>query len=188
MNTLVYFLYRRRTAFLGLTPLALLLLARPAPRLFWTGLPLVIAGSAIRFWSAGYIRKLDSLITAGPFAMCRNPLYVGSFLIALGYITMCGRLELWIAGPVLFWAFHGGAIVYEEGLLRERYGDAFKAYCARVPRLVPRFRRGGEGKFSIKQAFANDEPRSMAATFGFVAVFALVSYMNDLAPARLLFE
>ncbi len=171
-----------------MTPIALLLLARPDPRLFWIGLPFVIVGQAIRIWSAGYLRKMDTLITAGPFALCRNPLYVGSFLIAVGYFTMCGRLVVWIAGILLFWLFHGGAIVQEERLLRERYGEAFRAYCERTPRFLPRLRHmPGEGEFSFELAMANDEPRGAFATAIFVAIFAVISYLPNFAPASWLF-
>lgn len=189
--------------FLALTPVVLLLLARPVPRLFWSGLPFIVAGSAIRIWSAGCLRKLNSLTTDGPFAMCRNPLYIGSFLIAVGYFAVCGRVEVWVAGTVLFWLFHGGAIAYEEKLLRDRYGESFADYCRRTPRLVPRLRRlrdsaaiAGAGQsedsaqdmgFSLDQVFYNNEPRSVLGTLVFAAVFGIISHFPDLAPARWLF-
>ncbi len=189
MKSVVYFLFRRRTLFLTVAPILMLLVAKPTPRLFWTGLPLVLVGETVRIWSAGYLMKLDRLATGGPFALCRNPLYVGSFLIAAGFLTMSGRLDVWIIGTVLFWLFHGGAIVYEEGLLRERHGTEFDEYCRQTPRLLPRLRRtAGDGSFSVRQAAVNREFRSALGTAAIAALFGIAAYLPVLVPARLLFN
>ena len=140
-------------------------------------MPLVIVGEAIRIWSAGYITKLSGLITAGPFAMCRNPLYVGSFLICLGYLIMCRRLDVIILGSILFWVFHGGAVAYEERLLAEKFGQVYEDYRRSVPRFIPCFsRRTGEGSFSLKQVMANDEHRSVIAALVLVSMFCFMAY------------
>ncbi len=76
--------------------------------------------------------KLDRLTAAR--LPCAETSYIGSLLIAAGS-HVCGRIDVWIIGTVLFWLFHGGAIVYEEGLLKERY-------CViRNMRLTPRILR-----------------------------------------------
>lgn len=182
-------MFRRRTFFVALIPVVLLLLADPSPKLFWIGLPFVVAGEAVRIWSAGFLTKLRCLVTDGPFSLCRNPLYLGSFAIALGYFIMCGRVELMAAGVVLFWAFHGGAIIYEEKLLRELYGEEFVAYCSRTPRFLPRCCGGGSLRgFSLKQAFANDEPRTAFGTVLIVGLFGVLAYYPNYAPLRWLFR
>ena len=179
---LVYFLFRRRTFFLFVAPIVLILIARPTPRTFWMGLPLVVFGELIRVWSAGYLSKLSSLVTAGPFALCRNPLYVGSFLISVGYFFMCNRLDVWIAGVVLFWLFHGGAVAYEEKLLRDAFGEEFARYCRVVPRFLPRLRGlKGHGSFSMKQFMLNNEYRGAMATAVLSALFGIIAYRPDLA-------
>lgn len=157
--------------------LVLLVIARPTPAAFYAGLPLVIAGELIRIWSAGYLTKLSGLVTAGPFALCRNPLYVGSFLITLGYLIMCQNAVAIIVGVVVFWLLHGGAVAYEEGLLREYFGEDYARYCREVPRFIPRpHSLLGQGDFSFGRAMGNDEFRSAALMVIFVACFGVMAF------------
>lgn len=156
---------------------ALVFFARPTPAKFWVGLPLVVLGELIRVWSAGYLTKLSGLVTAGPFAMCRNPLYMGSFLMSLGYMTMCNRPSVLIVGVILFWTLHGAAVAYEERLLRDKFGDDFKNYCKRVPRFLPRLSKSdGEGGFSFEQMMSNEEYRGAATAALLLTVFGLMAF------------
>lgn len=155
----------------------LVFVAKPTPGAFWAGLPLVALGELIRVWSAGYLTKLSGLVTAGPFAMCRNPLYIGSFLMSLGYFVMCSRTDVLIIGTVLFWILHGAAVTYEERLLREKFGDDFANYCKIVPRFLPRLSGyKGQGSFSFRQVMANDEYRGAATAALLLTVFGLMAF------------
>ena len=109
----------------------------------WTllaGLPLAILGEGIRTWSSGVIVKNRELATEGPYALVRNPLYVGSFVMGLGLAVMSGSPVLVALMAVLFPLVYGGLIRKEEKYLLGAYGQAFRDYCARVPRFVPSFR------------------------------------------------
>lgn len=157
--------------------LGLLVVAKPTTAVFWAGLPLVALGEAIRVWASGYLTKLSGLVTAGPFAICRNPLYVGSFLISLGYFVMCNRWDVLIGGIVLFWVLHGAAVIYEERLLVEKFGEDFAEYCRNVPRFLPHPRRlAGQGDFSFGQVKANDEHRGAAGTALILAAYAVMAF------------
>ena len=159
----------------------LVFVASPTPAAFWLGLPFIIVGELIRIWSAGYLTKLSSLVTSGPFAMCRNPLYVGSFLISLGYLIMCNRPVVLAIGVVLFWILHGAAVAYEEGLLREKFGEEFEDYCCKVPRFIPRLSRlSGQGRFSIGQVMSNEEYRGVVTAALLSTVFGLMAF--DMIP------
>ena len=68
-----------------LVGVAVVVLARPTPLSLALGLPLVVLGEAVRVWASGHIEKTKSLATGGPYAHSRNPLYVGSLLLALGW-------------------------------------------------------------------------------------------------------
>jgi hypothetical protein len=158
----------------------LLLVANATPGSFWIGMPIVVVGELIRVWAAGYLSKMSRLVTAGPFAICRNPLYIGSFFISAGYFVMCNQPVLWILGPALFWLFHGGAIAYEEGLLEAKFGDEFRDYCKSVPRLISIPRSlSGHGEFSMEQLMRNNEYISMAGCLLTVGVFALLAYTPE---------
>lgn len=168
---------------MSVASITLLLVTRPAREAFWAGVPLVVVGEMIRLWSAGYLSKLRKLVTAGPFALCRNPLYVGSFLITSGYLVMCGRLDAWIIGIALFWAFHGGAIAHEERLLGKKFGGQFRVYCQSVPRFIPRLRSlRGEGEFSLRMLLRNDEEWGLVAAAAMTVLFGLRAYHSAFSP------
>jgi len=157
-----------------IAPFILLFLAKPTGKSLICGIPFVIVGEVIRLWASGYLTKLSAIVTAGPFALCRNPIYIGTFFISLGYCVISNRLDLLIIGMLLFWLFHGGAIVYEERLLRAKFGQEYEDYCESVPRLIPRLRRKpGSGSFSIQQIIYNNEFRGAASTLLMMGLLVL---------------
>jgi len=163
----------------------MLIVARPTREGVLFGLPFVVVGEAARLWAAGYVTKLSKLVTAGPYAMCRNPMYLGMFLICLGYFAMCGRLEVWIGGAALFWLFHGGAVLHEERLLADRFGEQYARYCRRVRRFVPRWRGlVGNGTFSWRQLVMNNEHLALAATVIICAIFIANAYSTEPSPLQ----
>lgn len=104
---------------------------------FW-GFWVALAGEGLRTWASGTIRKNEELATGGPYALTRNPLYLGNFLIGLGVAIMGGRLLFVILLAIAFLPVYRALILKEEKRLLERYGEAFRDYCRRVPRFVPR--------------------------------------------------
>jgi protein-S-isoprenylcysteine O-methyltransferase Ste14 len=99
-----------------------------------------VAGAALRFWSTLYIggRKRVMLVADGPYSLCRNPLYVGTFLIALSAAVMLESLTFTI-GIVLGAVFYALATVpAEERYLTEQLGEPYRRYCRAVPRFFPR--------------------------------------------------
>jgi protein-S-isoprenylcysteine O-methyltransferase Ste14 len=110
------------------------------------GVLVVAAGEAIRLWAVHHIGaisrtrsdRLGPLIDTGPFALVRNPLYLGNILLWLGF-ALSARL-FWLAPIiVVLLAFEYHAIVrWEETLLAMRMGDAYLDYTTRVPRWIPR--------------------------------------------------
>lgn len=161
----------------------MLVLGRPTLRSMVIGIPLVVAGEAIRLWASGYLIKLDELTTAGPFALCRNPLYAGSFITSVGYFAMCNRLDIWIVGIVLFWLFHGGAIAFEEKLLRQKFGQDYENYLAAVPRFIPRpGPLSGNGSFSFAQLLCNREYRGVIGAVLMIVMLFIKAGTGALLP------
>ena len=109
----------------------------PQPVAIGLSLVLVIPGLALRGYASGYVKKNRELTQTGPYAHTRNPLYLGSMLIAAGFAV---ALQSWLVALVLAVGF---AIIYipviaaEEQFLRQTF-PGFDAYCRRVPRLIPR--------------------------------------------------
>ena len=112
-------------------------LAKPGPRSILTSVALVAAGLWLRGYAAGYVKKNMELTTTGPYAYTRNPLYLGSMLIAFGFSAAAGSWIIFTALAVLFAAIYGPTIQSEEAWLREHFAE-FEEYARRVPRLLPR--------------------------------------------------
>jgi protein-S-isoprenylcysteine O-methyltransferase Ste14 len=117
-----------------------LVLARPIPHSIVAGGIVAAFGLLVRGAASGHLRKDEELATTGPYASTRNPLYLGSAFLAVGFI-IAG--DSWWAGltvGVYFAVFYYAVIRNEEADLRKRFGAAFDAYAARTPLFFPAFR------------------------------------------------
>ncbi len=112
-------------------------LARPTPLFIALSLALVIPGIWLRAYASGYVKKNTELTMTGPYARTRNPLYLGSMLIAFGFALASRSIWIAVALVVLFAIIYAPVIRSEEAFLRSRF-PGFDAYAARVPRLLPR--------------------------------------------------
>lgn len=112
-------------------------LAHPGPHFLAFSLLLVIPGLLLRAYASGYVKKNAELTTTGPYAHTRNPLYLGSMLIAFGFAL--GARSIWIAVAlaVLFAVIYIPVIRSEEEYLRSVFPN-FDRYAVTVPRLLPR--------------------------------------------------
>jgi protein-S-isoprenylcysteine O-methyltransferase Ste14 len=161
-------LFRHRTSLP--VPLALLLLlvpadGPPAAGPAAGGAALVAAGESLRLWGVRHIgtisrtrtERLGPLIETGPFALVRNPLYIGNIALWAGF-AIAARLY-WLAPlVVLVLAFEYHAIVrWEEQLLEGRVGETYREYAARVPRWLPRSRRSRVASLERPAPFAWSE-------------------------------
>src|SRR5271170_6410869 len=111
--------------------------ARPSNVSLAWSLLLVVPGLLLRAYASGYVKKNDELTMTGPYAYTRNPLYLGSMLIAFGFALASRSIWIALALAVLFAVIYIPVIRSEEAFLRSKF-DAFDAYVARVPRLLPR--------------------------------------------------
>ena len=145
--------------------LLVLYLARPTPQSLALGLPLVALGEIVRLWASGHIEKTQVLATGGPYAHSRNPLYVGSVLLALGLALAAA--SLWVAGAVIlyFAAFYPTVMREEADFLRRKFPDEYRAWEAAVPVFLPRLTPGGPrlSRFSWQRVRLNKEWRTALA-------------------------
>ena len=112
-------------------------LAEPTWKTLLLSLLLVVPGVWLRAYAAGYVRKNAELTRTGPYAYTRNPLYLGSMMIAFGFAVGAASWIIFIALAVLFAAIYIPTIQGEEGYLREHFAG-FDEYAGKVPRLLPR--------------------------------------------------
>lgn len=114
------------------------LLAHPRPAWLVAGALVGLGGLALRGLAAGYLRKHEGLATAGPYSRTRNPLYLGSSMLAAG-LAVAARS--WAAAAVVaayFLVFYPATMRSEEVELAAEYGAAFREYAARVPLFWPK--------------------------------------------------
>jgi protein-S-isoprenylcysteine O-methyltransferase Ste14 len=145
--------------------LAVLALARPTPLSMALGMPLVVAGEAIRIWASGHIEKTQKLATGGPYAHCRHPLYVGSLLLALGVAV--GSASVWVvlAVAAYFLAFFPSVMREETNFIAKKFPEEFAAWSAEVPPFWPRLTPGGprSSRFEWGRVSLNREWRTVLA-------------------------
>ena len=156
--------------------IAYLWLAHPSATSILAGSAIAAAGLGIRALASGYVRKNEDLATTGPYAYTRNPLYLGSIVIAAGFAVMARSWIVVVALAAMFLAIYLPVIRGEEGFLRERFPQ-FAEYERRVPRLIPRlgelFRRSSDsGSGFCKTLYL--QHREYNALAGTLAVMALL--------------
>ncbi|HHL71815.1 MAG TPA: isoprenylcysteine carboxylmethyltransferase family protein [Bacteroidetes bacterium] len=164
--------------------IAVLILADPTAQTLLVGFAIALLGESIRIWgvrhAGGATRTTSgagasSLITHGPFAYVRNPLYVGNFLLSGGLVIMSWAWMPWmlIVFVAVFALQYSMIVSLEEEELHKRFGDEYREYCEQVPRWIPRLRPFKEHDV---------EPASLARTlkvedntlFSFAAVTILL--------------
>jgi hypothetical protein len=109
----------------------------PKPAAIAWSLALVLPGVWLRGYAAGYVKKNRELTQTGPYAYVRNPLYLGSILIAAGFALALLSWVVALALACMFLLIYVPVIASEERFLRVTF-PAFADYCRRVPRLIPR--------------------------------------------------
>jgi protein-S-isoprenylcysteine O-methyltransferase Ste14 len=111
--------------------------AKPTALSMMIGLAFIIPGLAIRALASGHVRKNEQLTTTGPYAYTRNPLYLGSLILAAGFAIAALSWLIGAAVLLLFLAIYLPVIRGEEAFLREHFSE-FAEYARQVPRLMPR--------------------------------------------------
>jgi protein-S-isoprenylcysteine O-methyltransferase Ste14 len=113
-----------------------LLVAHPNAISVAIGSLVVAAGLAVRAVASGQLRKNEELATSGAYSYTRNPLYLGSILIAIGFAIAARSVWIWVLIAVFFVVIYVPVMRSEEAFLRSTFPD-FEAYARRVPRLLP---------------------------------------------------
>jgi protein-S-isoprenylcysteine O-methyltransferase Ste14 len=147
--------------------------AQPSARSLAYGLPISVAGLALRAWAAGHLAKNQRLATGGPYAHTRNPLYLGTLIVAAGLAVACRSASLALLFAVVFLLVYLPVIQLEEQHLRTLFPE-YAEYARQVPTLLPRPRRigwPGHSRFSRQLYWKNQEYQ---AGLGFLAGAAVL--------------
>jgi protein-S-isoprenylcysteine O-methyltransferase Ste14 len=114
-------------------------LARPTLVSIVIGSCVAFAGLSVRALASGHVEKNEVLATSGPYAHTRNPLYLGSIILAVGFLIAARSWWLPLIAAIMLIFIYVPVIRSEEAFLRTRFPE-FDDYTAQVPRLFPRIR------------------------------------------------
>lgn len=203
------FFFRYRNQAFPLIILALFVFAVPPSELFqskaleqakdFVALLIALSGLVLRATVIGYayIRRggqnkkvyAKNLVTEGMFGVCRNPLYVGNMLIYTGVFLMHGDPFVVVAGIALYAFMYQCIVLAEEAYLEEKFGDGYRAYCADVPRWIPRFSKFSEATegmaFNFTRVIIKDYSTIAATliTLSLVEIYEYIVLPNPLQYA-----
>ena len=155
------------------------------------GIVLIALGELLRVWADGYVghvkvnwtqkwrgdQKIGSLVTGGPYAFVRHPLYLGTFLIGAGFCVIGGNLWASLGALAFFLTVYRSKMVKEEALILGELGAPYLAYQAAVPRWVPTRRRyaARQGQWSWQGIAASKEWKTVI----WITVLLIVFYFRE---------
>lgn len=140
------------------------------------GIPFIIAGELIRLWANGYAIKSEKLTTSGPYAFVRHPLYLGTMLLAVGFIVLLKIYYVGSALLVVMAVVYAGTIRKEEKMLEGRFRE-YAVYRSKVPAIVPMappYRGGEKWGFSFERLIRSQEYKPLL----WIAVLVIVFYLK----------
>lgn len=148
--------------------------AKPQPVSFLFGLSLILPGEGLRLWAAGHLSKNREVTTTGPYAYVKNPLYLGTFLIMIGFCLLAGQWIILAAGLIVFFIYYVPFKKKREAdRLREIFGAEWDEYDRSVPDYIPRFfpyERRGKHLWEWARVLSNSEHETAAITLIGVAI------------------
>ncbi len=188
------FVFKNRGLLLALPAAALVAFGKPSGLSILLGVPLAVAGELLRCWAVGYsgvttrhdVVTAPKLVTAGPYAYVRNPLYLGNFITAAGFaVAFTGnnaapaRNALVFGSLAAMFAVYAAIVPHEEGFLRKQFGEAFDRYCERVPRVVPQLEPLPDGNGAWQGSVVATAERHTFTIFGaMLALLALRAFKS----------
>ena len=148
--------------------------ARPDRLSLAVGAAVAAIGVFLRAMASGHVKKNQELATTGPYAYCRNPLYLGSIIIAIGF-AIAAR-DVWVAVGIiaLFVAIYVPVIRSEERFLRQHFAE-YESYTQRVPLLLPKtlWFAGLTSGFSRKLFFQHREYNALIGAAAMLAALVV---------------
>jgi protein-S-isoprenylcysteine O-methyltransferase Ste14 len=148
--------------------------SRPSALSLALGLPIALLGLAARAWAAGCLYKDHELAIVGPYAYTRNPLYLGTLVVAAGLAIAARSIWLGLLFAVVFAFVYLPAIELEQQHLGDLFPE-YPAYAARVPMIIPRLARSKQTSQAFRWA-QYKKNREYQAALGFAAGAAWLIY------------
>ena len=146
---------------------------------FLPALAVSVFGEAIQLWCFASLQKNQVLAAHGPYALVRNPMYLGRYFLLLGMLMLLTNVWLLAAFTIVYYFYMVNRVRREEALLGPTFGDAYARYCAQVPRFLPRLSAQREGRiayFDWATLVRNHGLRNLAQVAAFYALAGYVVF------------
>ena len=130
-----------------------IIFSKPLPVTLLVGGLVALIGLAIRAWASGHIQKAKVLATSGPYGYTRNPLYLGSFILGVGFTIAAGVWWLALVFVALYLGIYLPVMRVEEDDISRIFGREFDEYRRHVPLFIPRFRVWQAYRHEIRSCF-----------------------------------
>jgi protein-S-isoprenylcysteine O-methyltransferase Ste14 len=168
-----------KTVLAAVVAIILFYLAKPEPAWFVVGAVITVLGEALRLWAAGHLRKNKQLTTTGPYSYVKNPLYIGTLLITIGYSAMARNIYIMICGFVWFFIYYAPYKKKQENeKLISSFGQPWVEYDKAVPDYLPRitpYPGRGTNRWSYDVVKENSEHETAIGVFiGFAVMLYLL--------------
>jgi protein-S-isoprenylcysteine O-methyltransferase Ste14 len=173
MKNMIEIIIKYRSFVGSLCLLALLYLSEPSPKSVFIGFFLIVAGMFFRGWSSGYIDKDNELATNGPFALTRNPLYFGNFVLGVGIAIAGNNICCYLIFLVYYLSFFPFLMVLEHRRLKEKFGERYERWAKGSNSFFPKIKKVDCSGFNISYYMKNKEYRVLYFSLFVVAVFIL---------------
>jgi len=111
------------------------------PGLLWWGATISILGVLVQWWCFACLEKEKLLTIRGPYQLCRNPMYLGRYLLILGFIVASGNWVAVVLYTVVYYFYMVNRVKREEPVLERIFGDPYRDYCRDVNRFLPGLKR-----------------------------------------------
>jgi len=161
--------------------IAFILLCRPTFKLLGIGVAVAVIGLLLRAWACGHLRKQRELDTSGPYGYTRNPLYLGSLLITIGFGIASGVWWLALLAVAFFAVIYWPVINAETTELETVIGDDYREYRSHVPVFLPRVSRWkkSDKPFDFRLYLKNGEYNAALGVILAAAILAIKAYFGE---------
>ncbi len=174
--SLRFLIQRLRVPFGFVTAILFVVFSQPTWRSLLIGVPIALSGALIRAWASGHLRKNAELAVSGPYAFTRNPLYFGSFVMAVGCAISGGNLWLGLLLIAFFLIIYWPVMQAEAEHMKRLFGDTYSEWAAEAPLFIPRltpYRNGQTQRFDWRQYLHHREYRALVGLAIVVGALAL---------------
>ncbi len=165
--------FERYRAFVGILSLFIVLyFAKPNAKSIAIGFFFIMLGTFFRAWASGYINKNNELATNGPYALSRNPLYFGNFILGVGIAIASSQLYCYIIFAIYYFLFFPALMVMENKRMRKKFGPEYEKWSKGLNSFFPVIKKVNFSGFNISYYMKNKEYKVIY--FSLFIVIALI--------------